>query len=110
MVVVGIIMFVIAAVSILLGIMQLLEKGPLLNNAWLYADEEQLRTMNKRPYYIQSGIVFVMIGIQFMMLGFFALTKMKVFLILQFTVIGIMVITAVVSAVVIEKKQKKKVE
>ncbi len=110
MVVVGIIMFVIAAVSILLGIMQLLEKGPLLNNAWLYADEEQRRTMNKRPYYIQSGIVFVMIGIQFMMLGFFALTKMKVFLILQFTVIGIMVITAVVSAVVIEKKQKKKVE
>ena len=107
MIAVGIILFVVAAIAVLLGIVQLLEKGPLLNNAWLYADEEQRRTMNKKPYYIQSGIVFAMIGIQFLMLGFFALTKMTVFLILQFTVIGIMVITAIVSAVVIDKKQKK---
>ena len=110
MIVVAIILFMVAAVSAFLGILQLMKKGPLLNNAWLYANEEQRRTMDKRPYYIQSGIVFLMIGIQFILLGLFALTKMYVFLILQFTVIGIMVITAVVSAVVIDKKQKKKVE
>jgi len=107
MIAVGIIIFIVAAVAALLGIMQLLQKGPLLNNAWLYANEEQRRTMDKKPYYIQSGIVFVMIGIQFMLLGCFTLTKMYVFLILEFTVVGIMIITAIVSAVMIEKKKGK---
>ncbi len=35
------------------------------------------------------------------------MTKMKVFLILQFTILGIMIITAVASAVIIEKKEKR---
>ena len=107
MISVGIIIFIVAAIAVLLGIMQFLQKGPLLNNAWLYANEEQRRTMDKKPYYIQSGIVFVMIGIQFMLLGCFTLTKMYVFLILEFTVVGIMIITAIVSALMIEKKKGK---
>ncbi len=107
MIAVGIIIFFVAAIAVLWGIMQLLQKGPLLNNAWLYANEEQRRTMDKKPYYIQSGIVLVMIGIQFMLLGCFTLTKMYVFLILEFTVVGIMIITAIVSAVMIEKKKGK---
>ena len=62
MVVTGIILFTVAAGCLLLGILQILQRGPLINNAWLYADEEQRRTMNKTPYYHQSGIVFSMIG------------------------------------------------
>ena len=66
-----IILFVAAAVMILIGVMQLMQKGPLINNAWLYANEERRRTMNKKPYYIQSGVVFLMLGSAFAMIGLF---------------------------------------
>ncbi|MBR0146944.1 MAG: DUF3784 domain-containing protein [Eubacterium sp.] len=107
MVAAGIIFFVITAGLVLLGITQLLQKGKLLNNAWLYANEEERRTMNKKPYYIQSGIVFVMIGIQFLMLGFFTLTKMKLFLIAEFVILSLVVIYAVVSSIMIDREKKK---
>ncbi|MBO6163266.1 MAG: DUF3784 domain-containing protein [Eubacterium sp.] len=107
MVVTGIILFVVAAGCLLLGILQILQKGPLINNAWIYADEEQRRTMNKTPHYHQSGIVFSMIGLQFLMLGFFCITKLYFFLAAEFIVIGLVVIFAIVSSVMIERKNKK---
>ena len=105
MVVTGIILFTVAAGCLLLGILQILQRGPLINNAWLYADEEQRRTMNKTPYYHQSGIVFSMIGLQFLMLGFFCITKLYIFLVAEFIVIGAVVIYAVVSSVMIDRRK-----
>ena len=106
MIVLGIILFLVAAGSLVLGILQLLQKGPLINNAWLYADEKQRRTMNKTPHYRQSGIVFSMIGIQFGMLGVFCLTKLHIFMYMEFAVIGLVVIYAVVSSVMIGGREK----
>ncbi len=108
MVVTGIILFTVAAGCLLLGILQILQKGPLINNAWLYADEEQRRTMNKTPHYHQSGIVFSMIGLQFLMLGFFCITELHFFLYAEFTMIGAVLIYAVVSSVRIDRKNRRK--
>lgn len=59
---------------IVLGLMQLKEKGPLLNNAYLYSTKEQREQMDKKPYYRQSGIVFLMIA------PIFAMSALDVFL------------------------------
>ena len=106
MIVIGIILFVMSAGCLTLGIMQLLRKGPLINNAWLYADDEQRRTMDKAPYYRQSGIVFSLIGFQFIMTGVFCITKIHFFIYAECAVIGFVVLYAIVSAVMIEKKKK----
>ncbi len=101
-----IILFVAAAVMILLGVIQLMQKGPLINNAWLYANEERRRTLNKKPYYIQSGVVFLMLGSAFAMIGLFCATKNRVFLYSEFAVMGIALVYAIASSIYIAKKNK----
>ena len=93
MVVTAVIMYIIAAGSLVLGTMQLLHKGKPINNAYLYADDVERRTTDWKPYYRQSGIVFLVIGLQFMMP--------------EFLLLGTVVIYAVVSAILIEKNKKK---
>ena len=110
MIVTGIILFMVAAGTLVLGILQLLRKGPLINNAWIYADEEQRRTMDKTPYFRQSGIVFSMIGIQFIFLGIFCLTKLYIFMYMEFAVIGLVVIYAIVSSIMIDRKKKRNIQ
>lgn len=55
----------VALVCFFLGYRQLKEKGSLLNNAYTYSSEEERQKMNKKPYYKQSGIIFILIGIIF---------------------------------------------
>ena len=52
----SIIMFAIAGVLLLFSIRSFLERGFLLNNAYLYASKEERKTMNKKPYYKQSAM------------------------------------------------------
>lgn len=42
------------------------EKGFLLHNAYLYASKKERESMDKKPYYRQSGVVFVLVGIVFL--------------------------------------------
>lgn len=44
------------------SILQFLQKGFLLNNAYLYATKEERERMNKTPYYRQSGVMFCLVG------------------------------------------------
>lgn len=43
------------------------EKGFLFNNAYIYASKKERDSMNKKPYYRQSGIVFVFVGLLFLL-------------------------------------------
>ena len=84
---------------------QFREKGFLFNNAYIYASKKERENMNKTPYYRQSGVVFIFVGILFLINA--------VELVLQtgwllFGVIGIIMITliyAVLSSIMIEKKK-----
>ncbi len=58
-----------AAVCALFSILQFREKGPLFNNAYIYASPEQRKTMNKKPHYRQSGIVFALLAAAFLFFG-----------------------------------------
>ena len=82
------------------------EKGFLFNNAYLYASKEERATMDKKPHYRQSAVVFLMIGIMFL------LNAVSVFLVnswISYITIVIAIITiiyAIVSSVAIEKNKK----
>ena len=67
--VVSIIVFVIAGVLLLLGILHFTEHGFLLNNACLYASKEERERMDKKPYYRQSAIVFCLLSAVFIVIG-----------------------------------------
>ncbi len=47
-----------ALACLIISIRQFQEKGFLFNNAWLWASEKERRTMDKKPHYHQSGVVF----------------------------------------------------
>ena len=59
----AIILFVLAVVLFILSIRHFMEKGLLLNNAYLYATKEERETMNKSPHYRQSAICFCILGV-----------------------------------------------
>ena len=67
--------FLLAGTLFFLGVRQLLERGVLLNNTWLYATKEEREKLNKKPYYRQSGIVFCLLGLLFTVIGLYALLQ-----------------------------------
>lgn len=58
-----------AAGSFVIAILQWREKGFPLNNAYLYASRKERETMNKKPYYRQTGVVFALTAIIFLLLA-----------------------------------------
>ena len=71
----AILVFLLASGLFFLGIRQLLERGYLLNNAWIYATEKERESLNKKPYYRQSGIVFCLLGLLFTVIGLHAILQ-----------------------------------
>ena len=58
--------FFLSAGAFAVSVMQFHEKGFLWNNAYIFASKEERRKMDKKPYYRQSGFVFMLIGIIFL--------------------------------------------
>lgn len=54
-----------AAITFTIGVRSWMGKGFLLNNAYLFASEQERKTMDKKPYYRQSAIVFCLLGVLF---------------------------------------------
>lgn len=52
-----------------ISVMQLLEKGFLFHNAYIWASKQQRETMDKQPYYRQSGVAFALCGGVFLSMG-----------------------------------------
>lgn len=100
----AIILGVLAIICFVVSYLQFNEKGFLFNNAYMYTSKQERETMDKKPYYRQSGILFSFIGI------IFAINTTD--LILQtgwlfYMVIGFAIIAsvyAIVSSVVIRNK------
>ena len=102
----AIILGVIAIACFIFSYLQFREKGFLFNNAYIYASKQERETMDKKPHYKQSGIVFVFIGIIFLINAIDTILQTGW---LNFFVIGIAVIAivyAIVSSVIIEKRKK----
>jgi NhaP-type Na+/H+ or K+/H+ antiporter len=92
--------------SFFISILSFKEKGILLNNAYLYASKREREKMNKKPYYIQSAIVFVFIGLIFLLNGLQMLFKFDWLFYIVLVMMAITVVYAIASSIVIEKNKK----
>lgn len=57
---------IVSIVCFIISYLQFCEKGFLFNNAYIYASRKEREHMDKKPYYRQSGIIFCMIGLVFL--------------------------------------------
>ena len=93
-----IICFAIAGLLAVLSIRSFRERGFLLNNAYIFATREERETMDKKPYYRQSAIVFCLLSLVFLIIGFsIAFQNTKIELLEIPVMIGI-IIYAIVSS------------
>ena len=103
--VVGIICFVIAIIAFVIAVLQFMEKGFLFNNAYLWASKEERKRMDKKSHYKQSGVVFLLIGIIFLLNAIQVLCGADwIFPVVIVVVVGT-ILYAIVSSVMIEKKK-----
>ena len=99
----AIVLGVIAIICFVFSYLQFNEKGFLFNNAYIYASKQERKNMDKKPYYKQSGIVFLLIGIIFL-INIILQTVWLVYLVIGVVIVAI--VYAIVSSVMIEKRKK----
>lgn len=97
---------VFAVTALILGILQLCERGVPLNNAYLFASKEERLKMNKSPRFRQSGIVLLLCGGTLTTIDLSIVFNVSALLYLGFGLIGAALIYAIVSEIVIQKKSK----
>lgn len=102
-----IIVFIIGGACLFFSIRSFQERGILLNNAYLYASKEERVTMNKKPYYKQSAIIFCILSALFFVIGLSILLQNEKLLLLEVPLIVIGILYAIISAVQIEKQIKR---
>lgn len=98
--------FLLAIGAFIISFFSFREKGFLFNNAYLYASKEERATMDKKPHYRQSAIVFLMIGIVFLLIAIsvFCINRWIRYIAIAVAIIAI--IYAIVSSVMIERHKK----
>lgn len=104
-IIVSICAFSVALLLFILSIRSFLEKGFLFNNAYIYASKKERESMNKKPYYRQSGVVFAMVGVMFALVGVEILLKAYWIAYIVIPLAVLLIIYAVISTVSIEKKK-----
>lgn len=101
-----IVVFILAGVWLLVGILSFFEKGFLLNNAYIYASKAERKAMDKKPYYRQTAIVFCIMSLMFIIIGLSVVLKSSTIALLDIPVAAAAIIYAIVSSVLINKKTK----
>lgn len=100
------ILFLISALAFISSIRSFKEKGFLFNNAYIYASEQERDAMNKKPFYRQSAIVFLLIGTVFLLNGIAVLFNTKWIFFIVIAIIVATLIYAIASSIAIEKRHK----
>ena len=98
--------FLLAGGLFFLGVRQLLERGYLFNNAWIYATKKERESMNKKPYYRQSGVVFCLLGLLFTVIGLSVILREDRLLWLEAALAAGAVAYAILSALRIMKEEE----
>ena len=103
----AIIIFGFSGLLMALGIRHFMEKGFLMNNAYLYASKEQRKTMNKKPYYRQSAIIFCILGAMFFVIGLSLVLQDDRIVLFEIPLIFGAIIYALVSSFQIGKQERE---
>ena len=98
--------FALSVFLFFMSVRSFMEKGFLFNNAYIYASKQEREKMNKKPYYRQSAIVFLLFGIVFLLLALAVLLEAYWISFMGVAVVIITLIYAIVSSITIEKNNK----
>ncbi len=104
----GIIVGVIAMACFVIACFQFKEKGFLFNNAYIYASKAERASMDKKPHYRQSAIIFTLLG------AVFSCTSLEMFFDLAWLfyvalgLVGIAIIYAIVSSIKMRQNKNKR--
>lgn len=101
----AIVLGVIAVACFIFSNLQFNEKGYLFNNAYIYASKQERETMDKKSHYKQSGIVFLLVGIIFLINAVDLILQTSWLFYLVIVVAVIAVVYSIVSSVIIEKRK-----
>ena len=105
-IIVASILFAISIFLFFMSVRSFMKKGFLFNNAYIYASKEEREKMNKKPHYHQSAIVFLLIGLIFLLNAIAVLLKVNWIFYIVAAVVIVTLIYAIVSSITIEKNNK----
>lgn len=100
------VIFAFAAVWFVFGVRSLCGKGFLFNNAYIWASQKEREKMDKKPYYKQTGIVFILIGVMIVLFGLDVLFKTGWIWLVSIGFGLLIGIYAIISTIRIEKRMK----
>ena len=100
------ILFLCSALLAVLGVRQLQCKGYCFNNAYIFASEKEREQMDKKPYYKQSGVVFLMLAAMLLVNCIHVVVKLDWLFCVSMAIMGAAIVYAVVSSVKTSKKNK----
>ena len=105
-VILAIILGIVSSVCFVISFLQLCEKMTLLNNTYIYSSKSQREAMDKKPYYKQSGVIFGLVGIIFLLNTIEAILQTNWLFYLVMLVTVATIVYAVASTATINKNKK----
>ena len=99
------IIFIISIVMFVISFRSFKEKGFLFNNAYIYSSKKERENMNKKPYYRQTAVAFLLLGILFFSVGLDTIFKTEWLFYVNIVYVFIIVVYAILSSIVISKKK-----
>lgn len=102
-----IISFILAGIFACISLCQFMEKGILLNNAFIFASKEERKNLDRKKYYRQSAIVFYMLSTVFLVTDLSIVFQNKKILLIKIPLLIATLIYAVISSIKIERDTKK---
>lgn len=100
----SVITFLLSIFLFIVACRQFKQKGFLFNNAYIFASDEERANMNKKPYYKQSAIVSLGLGIIFLLLALTIITEWSGMFFIILGVSILVIIFTIVSSVIIKTK------
>lgn len=106
MVIVACLFFILAIGALIISILSFYEKGFLFNNAYIYASKTERKSMDKKPYYRQSAIMFSAVALCMLLIGIAILVE-NAWLICIAVLLSIAALFYVIATDMKIEKQKK---
>ena len=101
------ILFAVSIFLFFMSVRSFMEKGFLFNNAYIYASKQEREKMNKKPHYRQTAIVFLLLGLLFLLNALALLLEANWIFYVGVAIVIITLIYAIVSSITIEKNNQQ---
>ena len=99
--------FLIAIGMAIISVRSFKNQGFLFNNAYIYASNKERETMDKKPHYRQSAIVFLILCLIFIVIGVSVVFRDIRINLLEIPLVLAVIIYAIISSVQINKKERE---